>query len=61
METTLNHSNNINYTISIPPEVYEDIKREAELQDRSVGWLFKKAWAIARERITRWRPNFSTK
>lgn len=42
-------------TIYLPEELLEELKREAERQDRSFSWLLQEAWLISRGQIKSWR------
>ena len=43
----------------IPKEVLDEIKLEAARQNRSVGWLVRKAWQLAREELEQSPPRIS--
>ena len=42
--------------VALPGSVLDDAKREALRLDRSVSWVFQKAWRTARESIKRLPP-----
>ena len=41
-------------SLYFPEEMLEEIKREAERQDRSLSWIVQKAWNIAKGDIARY-------
>ncbi len=38
-------------SLYFPEEMLEEIKREANRQDRSLSWIVQRAWTIARDEI----------
>lgn len=38
-------------SIVLPEEVAEEIKHEAERQDRSMSWILQQAWRIAQPQM----------
>lgn len=38
-------------SLYFPEEMLEEIKREANRQDRSLSWIVQRAWTIARDDI----------
>lgn len=38
-------------SIVLPEEVAEEIKQEAERQDRSMSWILQQAWRIAQPQM----------
>lgn len=46
-------SNPCKQSLYFPEEMLEEIRAEAERQDRTLSWLMQKAWKIAREKIRR--------
>ncbi len=41
-------------SLYFPEEMLDEIKREAERQDRSLSWIVQKAWNIAKTDISRY-------
>jgi uncharacterized small protein (TIGR04563 family) len=41
-------------SLYFPEEMLEEIKREAERQDRSLSWIVQKAWNIAKTDIAKY-------
>jgi uncharacterized small protein (TIGR04563 family) len=41
-------------SLYFPEDMLEEIKREAERQDRSLSWIIQKAWNIAKTDIARY-------
>lgn len=44
-------------TVYLSPDVYDEIMAEAKRQDRSIGWLLRKAWEMSKGRIEQMRPD----
>lgn len=40
-------------SLYFPEDMLEEIKREANRQDRSLSWIVQRAWTIARNEIQR--------
>lgn len=38
-------------SLYLPDKMLKEIEREAHRQDRSMSWIVRQAWQIARERI----------
>lgn len=41
-------------SLYFPEDMLEEIKQEAERQDRSLSWIIQKAWNIARTNIAKY-------
>jgi uncharacterized small protein (TIGR04563 family) len=41
-------------SLYFPEDMLEEIKREAERQDRSLSWIVQKAWNIAKQDIAKY-------
>jgi uncharacterized small protein (TIGR04563 family) len=39
------------YTLYVAVDIYEEMKLEAERQDRTVSWMVEHCWRLSRERI----------
>lgn len=43
-------------TIYFPSEMLDEIRREAERQERPLSWIIQRAWQIARDRVAQPQP-----
>ncbi len=41
-------------TVYVPADICDEMKAEADRQDRNVSWMVEQAWRISRERIVRY-------
>ncbi len=41
-------------SLYFPEEMLQEIKREAQRQDRSLSWIVQKAWKIARADVAKY-------
>lgn len=41
-------------TVYIPDQMLDELKREAERQDRSVSWLIEHCWQLSRRQLRRY-------
>jgi len=41
-------------SLYFPEEMLQEIKREAQRQDRSLSWIVQKAWKLARTEVAKY-------
>lgn len=48
--------NGTKLSVYLPPVVLREIRAEAQRLGRSISWVVKRAWKLAREEVTRLPP-----
>lgn len=52
--TAMGTSDKRKQSLYFPEEMLDEIKKEAERQDRSLSWIIQKAWSLAKKDIARY-------